>query len=145
MFFGRAGEEGFSLMESKTLTKPIIQKLGLKSNHKAVFLHIPKDVAPALRTRKDIPVSNRLSGECDFLLGFYDSSQELTADLSKIQKNLSKSGMAWVCWQKGNVTDLSRDSIWRLARSAGLARVSSCAIDKNWSALKLMFPKDRRK
>jgi len=70
-------------MESKTPAKPIIQKLGLKSNHKAVFLKIPKDVAPGLKTRKDIPVSNRLSGECDFLLGFYDSSQELKADLKE--------------------------------------------------------------
>ena len=90
-------------------------------------------------------VSNRLYCEIDFLLGFYDSAQKLKADLSEIQKNLSQSGMAWVCSQKGSITDLSRDSIWRLAQSAGLAGVSSCAIDKNWSALKLMFPKDKRK
>jgi hypothetical protein len=132
-------------MESKTSTKPIIQKLGLKLNHRAVFLNVPNDIAPALKTRKDIPVSNRLSGEFDFLLAFYDSSQKLKADLSKVQKNLSKSGMAWICWQKGNVTDLSRDSIWRLGQRAGFAGVSSCAINKNWSALKLMFPKDKRK
>ena len=132
-------------MESKTSTKPIIQKLGLKSTHKAVFLNIPKEVAPALETANDIKISNRLSGEFDFLLGFYDSSEKLKIDLSKISKSLSKSGIAWVCWQKGNVTDLSRDSIWRLAQGAGLVGVSSCSIDKNWSALKLMFPKDKRK
>jgi len=132
-------------MQSKTSTKPVIQKLGLKSNRKAVFLNIPKEVAPVLKTAKDIQISNRLSGEFDFSLGFYDSAQKLKADLSKIQKNLSQSGMAWVCWQKGNVIDLSRDSIWRLAQRAGLTGVSSCAIDKNWSALKLMFSKDERR
>jgi len=119
--------------------------LASNQNHKAVFLNIPNDVPPALKTRKDIPVSNRLYSEIDFLLGFYDSAQKLKADLSEIQKNLSQSWMAWVCSQKGSITDLSRDSIWRLAQSAGLAGVSSCAIDKNWSALKLMFPKDKRK
>src|SRR5436309_1227485 len=145
MFFSRAGEKEFSLMQSKTSTKPVIQKLGLKSNRKAIFLNIPKEVAPVLKTAKDIQISNHLSGEFDFLLGFYDSSKKLEADLSKIPKSLSKSGMAWVCWKKGNVTDLTRDSIWRLAKSAGLEGVSSCAIDNHWSALKLMFPKDRRK
>ena len=145
MFFSRAGEKEFSLMQSKTSTKPVIQKLGLKSNRKAVFLNIPKEVAPVLKTAKDIQISNRLSGEFDFLLGFYDSSEKLNADLSQVSKSLSKSGMAWVCWKKGNVTDLSRDTIWRMAKSAGLEGVSSCAIDNDWSALKLMFPKDKRK
>ncbi len=103
-------------MQSKTSTKPLVQKLGLKPNHKAVFLNM-----------------------------FYDSSEKIKADLGKVSKSLSKSGMAWVCWKKGNVTDLSRDSIWRLAKSAGLKGVSSCAINDHWSALKLMFPKNTRK
>src|SRR5437773_1421522 len=145
MFFSGAGEKGFSVMESKTSTKPLIQKLGLKSNHKVVFLNVPKAVTPVLKTPQDIQISNRLSGEFDFLLGFYDSSEKLKADLSKVSKSLSKSGMAWVCWKKGNLTELSRDSIWRLAKSAGLEGVSSCAIDNKWSALKLMFPKNKRK
>ena len=132
-------------MQSKTSTKPLVQKLGLKPNHKAVFLNIPNEVAPLLKEAKDTQISNRFSGEFDFLLGFYDSSEKIKADLGKVSKSLSKSGMAWVCWKKGNVTDLSRDSIWRLAQGAGLVGVSSCSIDKNWSALKLMFPKDKRK
>ena len=55
MFFSGAGEKGFSVMESKTSTKPLIQKLGLKSNRKTVFLNIPKEVAPCIKNGERHP------------------------------------------------------------------------------------------
>ena len=85
-----------------------------------------------------------LAGEVDFLLGFYEEQKALRADIAKIKRSMAPSGMAWVCWRKGNRTDLSRDVIHAMAEDLGLETVSSVSIDEDWSALKLMFPKAQR-
>src|SRR6266536_609657 len=106
-------------MESKMSSKPVVQKLGLKPNHKAIFLHIPKEISKLVTPPKGVKPLSKFSGKVDFILGFYESAKELKNDLSKIPKILVKNGIAWICWRKGNVTDLHRDSIWSLAKDAG--------------------------
>jgi len=126
-------------------TKPVYQKLGLKPSHQAVHLHVPGDVRKALgNLPSGCRVGEDLDTGTDFVLGFYEAAKVLTTDLPRIRKALQPSGMAWVCWKKGNVTDLSRDSIAAAAEKAGLEGVASCSIDDSWSALKLMYPKDQR-
>ena len=126
-------------------TKPVFQKLGLKPTHRAAKLRVPADAAKSLGA---VPAGcrfeARLSGAFDFILAFYESQKEFDSELPKLKKSLAKSGMAWVCWRKGNVTDVSRDTIAAEVASVGLETVSSCAIDDHWSALKLMYPKDQR-
>jgi hypothetical protein len=127
-------------------TKPVLQKLGLKPAHRAAKLNVPKEVEKALgNPPPGCKFEEGLSGEFDFLLGFYDSAKELKGDFRKIKKSLKKSGMAWVCWRKGNVSDLSRDALSALVDDAGLEAVSLCAVNDDWSAAKVMYPKVERK
>ncbi len=124
-----------------TSTKPVFQKLGLKPSHRATTLRIPSDVKLGTAPAK---FEKSFRGEFDFVVGFYESKKMLEADLAKIRKALMPSGMAWVCWRKGGVTELSREVIWAAGEAVGLESVASCAIDDDWSALKLMFPKSQR-
>jgi hypothetical protein len=123
-------------------TKPVFQKLGLKPAHRAATLRVPRDVKLGKSPAK---FEKSFRGEFDFILGFYESKKTLEADLAKIRKTLTPSGMAWVCWRKGGVTELSREVIWASGEAVGLESVASCAIDDAWSALKLMFPKSQRR
>ena len=126
--------------------KPVYQKLGLKPTHRALRLSVPKSILPVLGPAPEgATFARSATGSFDFILGFYESIKELKADLTKISKCLAPKGMVWVGWRKGNVTDLSRDLIHELVGNYGLEAVSSCAIDDDWSALKLMFPKANRK
>ena len=126
-------------------TKPAFVKLGVKPEHRAAKLHAPADAEKSLgQAPEGCRLAASLSGTLDFILAFYESEKALKAELPRIRKALPGTGMAWVCWRKGNVTDLSRDTIALLAQSEGLEAVSSCAINDNWSALKLMYPKEQR-
>jgi hypothetical protein len=128
----------------KVSTKPVFQKLGLKPAHRATILSVPPDVKLG-KTPAGAKFEKSFRGEFDFVLGFYESQKALEADLAKARKALTPSGMAWVCWRKGGVTELSRETIWAAGEKAGLESVASCAIDDAWSALKLMFPKSQRR
>jgi len=126
--------------------KPVFQKHGLKPAHRAAKLYVPTDAAKSLGpVPAEYKLGSALSGQFDFILSFYEARKAFETELPKLKAALKKSGMAWVCWRKGNVTDLNRDSIAVLVESSGLETVSSCAIDDNWSALKLMYPKDQRR
>jgi hypothetical protein len=126
-------------------TKPVYQKLGLKPAHRACLLRLPAGMDKKLgKAPEGVTFAKTLSGELDLVLGFYETAKALKGDLPKLHKTLASSGAAWACWRKGNVTDLSRDLIAALADEAGLEGVASCAIDDDWSALKLMRPKSER-
>ena len=125
----------------KTSTRPVADKLGIKKGSRVAVLHSPKGYGLA-----KVDFATRLSGEpFDVVQAFYENERALKSDLPKLKKAIVPSGKIWVCWRKGNVTDLSRDAIWALGDKVGLDSVASCAIDDHWSALNLMLPKDQRK
>jgi hypothetical protein len=127
--------------------RPIAGKLGIKSGNRVAILHAPKGYTSALgKIPADASLATRLAGEpFDLVQAFYEDQRSLKADLPKLKKAIHSSGKIWVCWRKGNVTDLSRDSIWAIGNEVGLESVASVAIDDDWSALKLMFAKSKRK
>jgi predicted DNA-binding ArsR family transcriptional regulator len=127
--------------------KPVYLKLGLKPSHRALKInHVPSHVEKDLGMPPEgVKFEKSLAGEYDFIIGFYESIDDLKGDLERAKKILKKSGMVWVCWRKGNVTELSRDVIWKIGEDFGLESVSSCSINDVWSALKFMYPKDQRR
>lgn len=124
---------------------PIVEKLGLKPGFRALMLNVPENLRKQLeKVPTGTKLESRLTGEFDFIHCFFESEKEFVKQLSKLKQSLKKSGMLWVSWRKGNATDLSRDSIRALAEKNGIETVSSCALDDDWSALKLMYPKSLR-
>ncbi len=123
--------------------KSIFQKLGLKSFQNAIILHLPKglDLGTLPAGSK---IQSTLAGPHELILGFYESTRELKADLPKLKKALTKTGAAWVSYRKGGATELSRDSIWSLVGDFGLEGVGMISIDDDWSGFKIMHPKAER-
>ena len=91
---------------------------------------------------------NQNSKEIDFIHAFVKSSKELQTLLPKLIKQLKQDGMIWVSWYKksaGITTDVTEDMIRKSALSIGLVDVKVCAIDEQWSGLKLVIRKENRK
>ncbi len=130
----------------ETCSAALLQKLGVKDGKDAVFLHVPPDVqsqCAAIPTGAN--VSQQLGKAHDIIFTFYESSKELKKELPQLKQAIKPSGMIWVCWRKGNMTDVSRDLIWQLGEECGLSSVSSIAVADGWAAMKLMYPKLRRR
>jgi 23S rRNA A2030 N6-methylase RlmJ len=125
----------------------VAKKLGIKPGHRIAVLYSPKGYTSILaKLPPQVSLTTRLAGDpFDIIQGFYEDERSLKADLRKFRKAIYPWGKVWICWRKGNVTELNRDSIMELCEGVKLDSVASCAIDDEWSALKLMLPKTERR
>lgn len=122
--------------------KSLIQKLGFKDGHKAIVVTPPANYArltdgAAIGQRTASPAA----GEFDFIHLFVPDEASLAIKLRKLEPRLAEGGMLWVSWPKKSsklFIDLTEDGIRKLCLPMGLVDVKVCAIDSDWSGLKLM-------
>lgn len=84
----------------------------------------------------------------DFIHLFAKSLAELEKQLPRCLKQLKSDGMIWVSWYKksaGIPTNLTEDRIRDTALPLGLVDIKVCAVDDQWSGLKLVIRKENRK
>jgi len=129
--------------------KPLSQKLGLKQGMKLLFLNAPENY---LQLLGDLPqdsmqVKDKTS-TIDFVHLFVKKTSEIEKSLPQLVKRLEQNGMIWISWYKrssGISTDVTEDVIRATAFPLGLVDVKVCAVDEQWSGLKLVIRKENRK
>ena len=78
---------------------------------------------------------------------FVKSLEDLKADLPKARAAMTIDGMIWVSWYKQAAkipTDVTEGTIRKLALKGNLVDVKVCAVDAQWSGLKLVVRKALR-
>jgi hypothetical protein len=123
--------------------KPLAKKLGLKEGVRAHVENPPAGYAKTLGTA----LPRREEGELDFIQAFVTSEAELRDTLPAMRERLAKTGMLWISWAKKSsplFAGVTEDKVRALALEDGLVDVKVCAVDEDWSALKLVYRlKDR--
>ncbi len=121
---------------------PLIKKLGLTFQDRVWLINPLINYEELL----DIDFSQvNFAGEmedADFIHWFVQSVAELKEKFPEIQKRLASQGMLWVSWPKQSSslkTDVNENVIREVALENGLVDVKVCAIDENWSGLKLVY------
>ena len=122
---------------------PLKKKLGLKDGIKTARVGAPENYKSLI---DDFPLRaysapSRVSGKWNFIQLFCKNERALERGLPRIEQHLSEDGMIWVSWPKKSSPlwkDLTEDGIRSAAFPLGLVDVKVCAVDENWSALKLM-------
>jgi hypothetical protein len=66
----------------------------------------------------------------------------LERSLDQTLPSLADARVVWVCYPKGNKTDINRDTIWPRLAAAGWRLVSNVSIDSTWSALRAKPDRD---
>lgn len=75
-----------------------------------------------------------------FLWCFCELESEFKRALPALLRKLTDGGDLWISWPRGGAADgLDAERIRTHARQLGLKDVHSCAVDKNWEGLKLVF------
>ena len=116
---------------------PLAKKLGIKDGARVLALNAPKDYAFATVTK----------GPADVAHLFVTSLAELDKLLPKARKAMTVDGMIWVSWYKKAAkipTDVTEDMIRARALATDLVDVKVCAVDDQWSGLKLVIRKALR-
>ena len=120
---------------------PLWKKLGLKTGMIYALLNAPSHFISLLDGMPDgvmFPTSPKGSDAIHlFIVELKD-----VHEIAKLEKHLPPAIMLWVSWPK-LASQLSKglheDDIRRAALACGLVDVKVCAVDKDWSGLKLML------
>ena len=146
-----AGSAGYS-------GTPLARKLGIKPGHRVATLGAPRHF-PALL--EDLPEGVRLEAEpavppsfeapgaraFDVVVVFVRDEARLLEGLARARRLLAWDGGLWVAWPKGTsplATSLREGDVRREALAEGLVDNKVCAIDADWSGLRLVYRKGDR-
>ena len=82
-----------------------------------------------------------VDGEWPFVHLFCRQTEDLETNLAPVFEHLAEGGMIWVSWPKKSSKlwrDMTEDDVRRVCLPMGLVDVKVCAVDADWSGLKLM-------
>ena len=127
---------------------PLPKKLGLKDGGTLVLIDAPSGIEDEL---KPLPagatLSTRLRNETALLMLFCKDTAGLRKFLPTVSKKLAADGSLWISWPKKTskrFVDLTEDGIRTIVLPTGLVDVKVCAVNNDWSGLKLMVRKELR-
>src|SRR6185503_18609491 len=109
---------------------PLVRKLGLKPNTRAIFLNAPRGYSATLgRLPEGLAVANTLTGQFDFIQTFATTRKELADRLPDLKRALRDTGMLWISWPKGaskTPADLGEKGVRELGLATGLVDTKVC-------------------
>ena len=127
---------------------PLIQKLGIKSGMRIVFIDAPNLLTATLGPMPEgveilnWPFNSPEKGSLDYVHFFARDSTSLTTNISELKMLLDLAGMLWISWPKkisGIPTDLTEDVVRVIVLAQGLVDVKVVAVDDIWSGLKFVY------
>ena len=119
--------------------KPLWQKLGLKAGQRYLVDNAPSDYA-ALTGFDLSTLVNARTGEADFAHLFVADRAALDAALDRTLPRMAAGGMVWISWPKKTsklFRDLTEDGIRDAVLPRGWVDIKVCAVDADWSGLKV--------
>lgn len=128
---------------------PLVKKLGIREGAKLFLSNAPKEYLKLVSPLpQGVQIMSRLSGGTDMVHIFSTAENHLKKTLRASLSKLKQDGMIWVSWPKKSAkvpTDITEDTIRKVALPLGLVDIKVCAVDDVWSGLKLVIRKDLRK
>ena len=120
--------------------KPVWQKLGLKPGQRVRVVDPPRDYG-GLIGAPGHPFAAAPDADIDLLHLFARNRDALVAQLPAWLPCMAAGGMVWVSWPKKSsalFVDLTEDGVREVCLPLGWVDVKVCAIDADWSGLKLL-------
>ncbi len=128
--------------------KSVAEKLGFKSQQRFAGIALPADYWPLIQYNPDLlNVITHAHEQVDLLHVFVTEAVQLEQNIRAWGGRIRPSGMLWVSWPKktsGVISDMSEDRIRQAALSIGLVDIKVCAVSPIWSALKLVWRKQKQ-
>jgi hypothetical protein len=126
-------------------SRPLTLKLGIREGSTLALLHAPRDVV--LDVPSSATVRRMAKGHVDVVVAFFSSSSKIQEKIETLGTMIFPEGRLWIAWPKrasGITTNLKDHVIRDLALPLGLVDNKVCSIDETWTALQLVWRKDRR-
>ena len=134
------------MSEPERATNPQARKLGLMPGRRVAL-----DDRPAGWALSDPPdglVEAGPDGPADIVIGFFRTSAALEHRLPGLADRIFPAGMLWVAWPRraaGHASEITDNLVRAVALPLGLVDTKVAALDDDWSALRLVWRRERRR
>jgi hypothetical protein len=121
------------------VSRRTLAKLRYRAKMRVAVIGAPAGFEVELQHATGLTRVPRFVRGLDLAQGFYTRRAHLERDLPALARNADARTLIWICYPKARAldTDLDRDVIRGMARTAGLRAVAIVAIDEVWSALRV--------
>ncbi|HET6529228.1 MAG TPA: hypothetical protein VFH03_01225 [Actinoplanes sp.] len=116
------------------MTKTIAEKLQIKPNT-TVWVSDPGQIALLTPMPDGVRESDSMATASTAVLFVQDATSAHRL-MEQHAADVTKPGVFWVAYPKGNTTDINRDTLWPIIAEFGMRPNSQVAIDSKWSALR---------
>ncbi len=127
---------------------PLPKKLGIKEGHVVAIIDGPDHIERLLVPLPgDVVLREGARGKPDVTLAFCHTAASLSKRVELLWRLAFPDRSVWVCWPKKaspKFRDLTEDGVRDRVLGRGLVDVKVCAIDNDYSGLKLMVRKELR-
>lgn len=127
---------------------PLARKLGIKEGFTILTVDAPENYRHLLEPLPpDTTITGRPRDDVDLVHFFTNSRDVLFHGLAQYRKAIKQNGSIWVSWYKKAAklpTEITEDTVREAALPLGLVDVKVCAVDEQWSGLKLVIRKENR-
>jgi hypothetical protein len=129
---------------------PLVRKLGIKEHGRVVLVGGPTGwTVPGLPDGARIARrSDPGSRSADVVIAFFRQLRRLEGALPGLGDAVFPDGALWTAWPRragGHQSDITESAIRAAALPLGLVDVKVAALDEDWSGLKLVWRKERRR
>jgi len=100
------------------------------------------------RFEEEPAAADRTAAAADVVLAFARDLPEVAAVVSANERRIFPAGALWVAWPRkaaGHASEVTENAIRDAALPLGLVDVKVAAVDHDWSGLKLVWRKERRR
>lgn len=127
---------------------PLPKKLGIKAGHTVAVVEGPDHIDSLLvPLPADVVIRRTGRGKPEVSLVFCRTEAALARRVEQLWRLAFPDRSVWVCWPKKSsplFRDLTEDGVRGNVLGRGLVDVKVCAVDDDWSGLKLMVRKELR-
>lgn len=129
---------------------PLAKKLGIEDGHRVALLRPPpgfRALLEGLPASVEPEVDPRGKGPFDVLVLFAPDAAALEQRIPAALKRMTPEAALWVSWPKKSsplFRDLTEDGVRAVALPLGLVDMKVCAVDQDWSGLKLVVRVENR-
>ena len=122
---------------------PLIRKLGFKPGLRLYVENAPPHYRALLGAQAEqMEWITEPASDTPLIHAFFNDLQHCRSRLPALKTQLAANGMLWVSWAKKRsprYLDLSETEVREIGLAAGLVDVKVCAVDADWSGLKLVY------
>ena len=127
---------------------PLARKLSLRDGMRVWFHAMPESVADEIdEYALELTFVADSAQGIDAAHVFVTERAVLAAHLKALRHQIAPDGQIWVSWPKKAAkvpTDITENTIRELCLPLGLVDTKVCAVDEDWSGLKLVIRKELR-